>query len=98
MLRDASVAPGKCNGPRFPFRRASEIDRKALGENHPAYATSLNNLAYLYQSQGDYARAESLYRQATETYKKALGENHPAYAKSLNSLALASSPPRRSAP
>ena len=32
-----------------------------LGEKHPDYATSLNNLARLYQSMGDYAKAEPLY-------------------------------------
>ena len=32
-----------------------EIPKKALGEGHPDYATSLNNLAVLYQAMGDYA-------------------------------------------
>ena len=48
---------------------------------------SLNNLACLYQAQGDYPRAEPLYRQALEIRKKVLGENHPDYAISLNNLA-----------
>ncbi len=30
------------------FRQAAEIRRAALGEGHPDYATSLNNLAVLY--------------------------------------------------
>ena len=55
--------------------------------NHPDYAVSLNNLAWLYACQGDYARAEPLYRQSLEISKKALGENHPDYAASLNNLA-----------
>ena len=58
-----------------------------LGENHPDYATSLNNLAGLYQAMGDYAKAEPLFRQALEINKRALGENHPDYATSLNNLA-----------
>ena len=69
------------------YRQALEIKKKALGENHPEYATSLNNLAWLYACQGDYVRAEPLYRQALEIKKKALGENHPDYAASLNNLA-----------
>ena len=69
------------------YRQALEICKKVLGENHPDYATSLNNLAVLYHSQGDYARAEPLFRQALEIRKKALGENHPDYATSLNNLA-----------
>ena len=69
-------------------RQALEIRKKVLGENHPEYATSLNNLASLYCAQGDYARVEPLYRQALEIRKKVLGENHPDYAMSLDNLAL----------
>ena len=32
------------------YRQALEIRKKALGEGHPDYAASLNNLAGLYQS------------------------------------------------
>ncbi len=39
------------------FRQALEIRRTALGEDHPDYATSLNNLAALYQAMGDHAAA-----------------------------------------
>ncbi|HEY5311320.1 MAG TPA: tetratricopeptide repeat protein, partial [Pirellulales bacterium] len=60
---------------------------RLLGEAHPDYATSLNNLAELYRSMGDYARAEPLFRQAMEIRKKVLGEAHPDYATSLNNLA-----------
>ena len=69
------------------FRQALEITKKALGEEHPDYATSLNNLAVLYRAMGAYDRAEPLYRQALEITKKALGEEHPDYATSLNNLA-----------
>ena len=64
-----------------------EIRKRVLGENHPAYAQSLNNLAELYRHIGNYAKAEPLYRQALEVKKRALGENHPDYAKSLGNLA-----------
>src|SRR5437764_504152 len=40
-----------------------ELRRGALGEDHPSFATSLNNLAFLYQSMGNYAAAEPLYRE-----------------------------------
>jgi CHAT domain-containing protein/Tfp pilus assembly protein PilF len=62
--------------------------KQVLGEQHPQYATSLNNLAALYDSMGDYARAEPLYRQALAIRKKALGEQHPLYAHSLNNVAF----------
>ncbi len=59
-----------------------------LGERHPDYATSLNNLALLLKSQGDYAAARPLYEQALAIRKEVLGERHPDYAHSLNNLAV----------
>ena len=47
----------------------------ALGENHPDFAQSLNNLAALYKSQANYTAAEPLYRQALEIRRVALGED-----------------------
>jgi len=68
-------------------REVVAIRGKLLGESHPVYATSLHNLAFLYQSMGDSARALPLYEQARALTRKALGESHPAYATSLNNLA-----------
>jgi tetratricopeptide (TPR) repeat protein len=48
-----------------------------LGEEHPDVATSLNNLAALYCSQGRYSEAELLYQQALEIRERRLGVNHP---------------------
>jgi len=42
------------------FQKTLEIFHKTLGQKHPDYAVSLNNLAGLYQFQGDYAKAETL--------------------------------------
>jgi CHAT domain-containing protein/tetratricopeptide (TPR) repeat protein len=64
-----------------------ELTRQDLGEDHPDYAASLNNLAELYRAMGNYAAAEPLYRRAIEIDLKALGENHPGYATDLNNLA-----------
>ena len=50
-------------------------------------ATSLNNLAGLYQAQGKYAEAEPLYQRALAIWEKALGPEHPDVATSLNNLA-----------
>jgi CHAT domain-containing protein/Flp pilus assembly protein TadD len=65
-----------------------EICKVQLGENHPNYASSLNNLAGLYREMGRLTDAEPLFRQAMEICKVQLGENHPSYASSLNNLAL----------
>ncbi len=51
-------------------------------------ASSLNNLALLYSSQGRYTEAEPLYQEALSLSKKLLGQDHPDVATSLNNLAL----------
>jgi len=48
----------------------------------------INDLAQLYQTQGEYARAEPLLLQVRDMRAKTLGENHPDVARSLNNLAL----------
>ena len=50
-------------------------------------ATSLNNLANLFQDMGRYAEAEPLYRRSLKIDEKKLGPDHPDVAASLNNLA-----------
>ena len=50
-------------------------------------ATSLNNLALLYYTQGKYAEAEPLYTRALEIDEKALGPDHPNVATTLENYA-----------
>ncbi|UBF25366.1 tetratricopeptide repeat protein [Kovacikia minuta CCNUW1] len=50
-------------------------------------ATSLNELALLYQSQGRYGDAEPLFLRALEIDEQQLGVNHPTVAIHLNNLA-----------
>jgi CHAT domain-containing protein len=50
-------------------------------------ATSLNNLASLYQDMGQYAEALPLYRRSLAIREKVHGPEHPAVAGSLNNLA-----------
>ncbi len=48
-----------------------------LGKEHPYVATSLNNLAALYDSQGKYSEAEPLYKEALDIAERKLGKEHP---------------------
>jgi tetratricopeptide (TPR) repeat protein len=50
-------------------------------------ATSLNDLALFYKSQGKYAEAEPLFLQSLEIRERQLGADHPAVATSLLNLA-----------
>ncbi|RMX40819.1 hypothetical protein pdam_00006490 [Pocillopora damicornis] len=67
---------------------ALTIREKTLGEDHPAVAATLNNLAVLYGKRGKYKEAEPLCKRALEIREKVLGKDHPDVAKQLNNLAL----------
>ena len=59
-----------------------------LGPNHPDLATPLNNLALLYQAQGEYAKAEPLYQKAIALQEQTTGFETLELAKTFNNLAL----------
>jgi len=61
---------------------------KAFGKGHINVAIFMNNLAGLYRSLGDYAKAEPLYKRSLSIREKALGPDHPDVASSLNNLAI----------
>jgi tetratricopeptide (TPR) repeat protein len=56
---------------------AIKLKKSIIGENHPDYAFSLNNLGELYHSQKKYKVAEHLYIKALEIADRTLGANHP---------------------
>ncbi|WP_415846536.1 tetratricopeptide repeat protein, partial [Vibrio aerogenes] len=59
------------------YERALAIREASLGESHPDVATSLNNLAGLYLSQGQYQEALPLVQRALNIMKDILGAAHP---------------------
>jgi tetratricopeptide (TPR) repeat protein len=59
------------------LERALAICERTLGPDHPATATSLNNLALLLYRQGEYAAARPLYERALAIRKRTLGPDHP---------------------
>ena len=48
------------------YLKAISSEKKSLGEEHPSYALSLNNLAALYKEMHRYDEAEPLYLKAVE--------------------------------
>ena len=68
-------------------REVLAIREKNLGPEHPAVASSLNNLAAMYYSLSDYASARPLYKRALAIRMKVLGLEHPSVASTLNNLA-----------
>ena len=81
-------------------QRAVELAEKQFGPEHPDVATSLNNIALIYQAQGRYAEAEPLLKRSLAIREKTLGPEHPDVATSLNILAelyrVQGAPPRPS--
>ena len=69
------------------YLEAKAIRAEVLGEKHPDYAVSLNNLASLYKNMGSFEKAEPLHLKAKAIRAEVLGEKHPDYATSLNNLA-----------
>lgn len=69
------------------YLEAKEIREEVLGEEHPDFATSLGNIAELYQSMGNYEKALPLYLQANAIREQVLGRRHPRFILGLNNLA-----------
>jgi tetratricopeptide (TPR) repeat protein len=74
---------------------ALSIRERLLDPEHPDTATSLNELALLYKTQGHLAETEPLYKRALAIDEKVLGPEHPTVAINLNNLASRSGPPCR---
>ena len=51
--------------------------KRVLGEDHPDTLTSLDNLASLFYSKGEYDRALPLFEECLAKMKRVLGEDHP---------------------
>ena len=84
----SSTDQGKYEEAEPLYQRALTIREKALGPEHPDTASTLNNLALLYNNQGKYEEAEPLYQRALAIREKALGPEHPDTASTLNNLAI----------
>jgi len=67
-------------------RAALRLYRLLHGDEHPAIAASLTNLASVLLDRGQWERAEALLREALGIQRRLLGEEHPAVARSLNKL------------
>ncbi len=72
---------------RIRFEDGRREAEASFGPGHPYVAKSLNNLALLYNIQGQYALAEPLYRRSLAIWEKVLGPEHSDVALGLNNLA-----------
>ena len=97
LLKAMSIIEEKYN---MNFSNSTEIKRKILKHNksihldqpnHPDIASSLNNLASAYFSQGNFTDAVNLFKEALELRRNIYRDqpNHLDIATSLNNLAIA---------
>lgn len=59
------------------YRAALDIDRRALGNDHPNVGMHLQNLAVALQEQGKLEEAAPLYEESMQILQRVLGERHP---------------------
>ena len=59
------------------YRAALDIDRQALGNDHPQVGHHLHNLAVTLQAQGKLEEAAPLYEESMQIFQRVLGERHP---------------------
>ncbi|CAF1387930.1 unnamed protein product [Rotaria sordida] len=65
-----------------------DIDEKTLPPNHPALASSYNNIGAVYRNMGEYSKALSSFERSLEIQKIALPANHPDLAASYNNIGM----------
>ncbi len=63
------------------------IYEKVLGTEHPDTAATYNNIALVYDSQGDYSKAREWYHKALAICEKVLGTEHPSTAATYDNIA-----------
>ena len=68
-------------------RRLLRLSEQRMGRDHPDTATSIEKLAVVYDTIGDYPSALPLYQRALAIRQKALGPEHPDTATSLDNVA-----------
>ena len=70
------------------YLRQISLTEEIFGVDHPSTATSYNNIAGVYKSQGDYDKALEYYRKALMIREKVLGTAHPDTATTYNDIGL----------
>jgi len=70
------------------FREAIDVDRRALGPDHPEVLDKQNALANTLRYHGKLAAAEALFRETLAAQRRVLGAEHPDIPYALNGLGL----------
>jgi tetratricopeptide (TPR) repeat protein len=80
-------AAGRIARAEVYFKQALTLAEQ-FGEGDPRLPKAINNLAAMYQIQGKYTFAESLYKRALDFNRRLYGRDHPDVALNLHNLAV----------
>ncbi len=89
-----SYANGRIAQAEIHFKRALEL-AEAFADDDLRLPATLNNLAAIYQVQGKYAFAESMYKRSLAIYERTHGREHADVALNLHNLAVLYSAQRK---
>jgi len=89
-----SYGKGRIAQAEIHFKRALELAEQ-FKEGDLRLPATMNNLAAIYQVQGKYAFAESLYKRSLALYERAHGRQHQDVALNLHNLAVLYSAQRK---
>jgi non-specific serine/threonine protein kinase/serine/threonine-protein kinase len=73
---------------RRHLERCYELRQRELGDEHDATRMAMNNLAGVYQAQGEYSLAERLYVPVLAINQRRLGPEHPDTLAVMNNLSF----------
>jgi tetratricopeptide (TPR) repeat protein len=68
--------------------QSSGWTRKLLRRDHPDTLVTINNIALLYNSQGEYRKALEWYGRALAGFERSLRRDHPDILSTVNNIAL----------
>ncbi|MBK7650199.1 MAG: tetratricopeptide repeat protein [Flammeovirgaceae bacterium] len=79
---------GRYNSAEYYSSEALSIREQTLGKSSKAYASSLNNLAVLYQKTARFNESEKYFDEALQVVQEQLGAESQEYAIVLNNQAI----------
>jgi serine/threonine protein kinase/lipopolysaccharide biosynthesis regulator YciM len=88
-LNDLAVAQtqlGKLDEAEKTFREAMSIEARVLGEDHPEYASLLENAGNVWYRKGEYAKTSENLEKVLAIRRKALGDEAEPVARTLANL------------
>ena len=85
---NVAILENSFDAARRHYQLALDLQRRALGDEHPSVARALTDLGYTYRMLGDYAESQRHEERALRLQEKVLGPEHLTIATTLTTLGL----------